>query len=276
MRRSRSILALVGALALALVVGKSVAARTELAASRVPVADTTLKPTVRGDFNVRVLEHRGQRYFYQVFIPRDYSPNRPWPVIMALHGAARRGSDNAMQIRGGLATIVREQAATFPAIVVLPQSPAGTRGSDFVPFLAPMLDAEMKALNGDPARVYLTGLSFGGFLAYDFATRDPTRFAALVPVASSIDITAATGRSSAPKDSVYAAIAMRLRAVPMWVFQGEKDESVPAAEVRRIVQTFRAAGGDVRYTEFPGAPHDVWEQTYRTPELFRWLFAQHR
>ena len=198
MRRSRSILALVGALALALVVGKSVAARTGLAASRVPAADTTLKPTVPGDFNVRVLEHRGKRHFYQVFIPRDYSPNRPWPVIMALHGAARRGSDNAMQIRGGLATIVREQAATFPAIVIFPQSPAGTRGADFVPFLAPMLDKEMTALNADPGRVYLTGMSFGGFLAYDFATRNPTRFAALVPVATSIDITAATGNSSSP------------------------------------------------------------------------------
>jgi predicted peptidase len=253
-----------------------VAQRTVLASAPQLAADTTLGPTTVGAFNVRVLDDSGRRIFYRVFLPRDFTTAKRWPVIIALHGGANRGTDNVRQIAMGMGPLLREGSANIPAVIVFPQSPDNERGADFSAKIVRILDQTLEEFNGDPKRVYLTGMSYGASLAYDLAYKYPDRFAALVPIASTIQIKWTTGRMTAPKDSVYRAVAQRVRAIPIWVFQGDADELTPVALVRENVKVFQDAGVSVRYTEFPGGKHNVWDRVYRMPELYAWLFAQHR
>lgn len=250
--------------------------RTVRSAPPVIVADTTLRPTVLGDFNVRVVEYQGRRYFYQVFLPRTYSPSKRWPVIMALHGSGRRGSDNAAQLSDGLGPVVREQAASFPAVVIFPQVPERTRESTFVPVAFAILDQAMRELNGDPSRVYLTGFSYGGYLAYDLAYTDPARFAALVPIGALFDLLVVPNFASMTRDVGYASVAQRLRGLPMWVFQGALDPYTKVMDAHQVVDALKTAGVNVTYTEFPDGSHDVTGRAYRTPAFYSWLYAQHR
>lgn len=250
--------------------------RAVLASAPRLAPDTTLKPTTLGAFNVRVLEDSGRRIFYQVFLPRDFTAEKRWPVIIALHGGANRGTDNVRQIAMGMGPLLREGSANIPAVIVFPQSPDNERGADFTPRIIRILDQTLREFNGDPDRVYLTGMSFGASLAYDLAYKYPARFAALVPIASTVQIKWTTGDMNSPKDSVYRAVAQRIRAIPTWVFQGDADEFMPVALVRENVRVFQDAGVSVRYTEFPGGKHNVWDRVYRMPELYAWLFAQHR
>jgi predicted peptidase len=252
------------------------AQRTALASPPELAPDTTLKPTALGAFNVRVLQDSGRRIFYQVFLPRDFTAAKRWPVIIALHGGGNRGSDNVKQIAMGMGPLLREGSANIPAVIVFPQSPDNERGADFSSRIIRILDQTLREFNGDPDRVYLTGMSFGASLAYDLAYKYPDRFAALVPIASTVQIKWTTGDMNSPRDSIYRAVAQRIRAIPTWVFQGDADELMPVALVRENVRVFQDAGVSVRYTEFPGGKHNAWDRVYRMPELYAWLFAQHR
>jgi pimeloyl-ACP methyl ester carboxylesterase len=179
--------------------------------SRDIAPDTVITPLANGAFNNRVIAVKDQRYFYKVFLPHDYTPDEKWPVIFALHGGRTRGVENVVQAREGIANVVREQAATFPAIVIFPQVPTRARGHEFIAVDLAMIDAEMKALNGDRDRLYLTGSSFGGFTAFQMAFMYPERFAALVPVATGIDLSVVRGGARSGHDSVYSAVARRIK-----------------------------------------------------------------
>ena len=244
--------------------------------SRDIAPDTVITPLANGAFNNRVIAVKDQRYFYKVFLPHDYTPDRKWPVIFALHGGRTRGVENVVQAREGIANVVREQAATFPAIVIFPQVPTRARGHEFIPVDLAMIDAEMKALNGDRDRLYLTGSSFGGFTAFQMAFMYPERFAALVPVATGIDLSVVRGGARSGHDSVYSAVARRIKNVPVWIFHGELDEELGVKDVRRIAQIFKETGVDVHYTEFEKSPHSIFTRPWQTPELLPWLLAQQR
>ena len=250
--------------------------RSEPVAKPLLPTDTTLRPTANGGFNVRMIDAKGARYAYQVFVPRGYDATKRWPVILSLHGAAEQGTDNLLQLREGLAPVVGEQAASFPAIVIFPQIPSRTRGSDFAPIAMDILRATMREFNVDQSRVYLTGISFGGATAYSMAYAEPTTFAAVVPVAAPIMSGWMPGLRGVPAEALYADVAQRLRGVPMWLFHGTDDGSAPVADARKLVQALQTAGVPVHYTEFPGVGHNSWVRAYRSPELFTWLFAQHR
>lgn len=241
---------------------------------------TAPAPTAGGRFVERAVAIGATTYRYQVFVPTAAADASP-PVILFLHGSGERGDDNRKQLEVGLGPRVRARAADFPAIVVFPQAPDGTEWSDNVPAVLAQLEDATVEFGGDRDRVYLTGLSMGGYGTWDLALREPTRFAALVPVCGGLS--GGTRRPSLTVQSVagepdpFAATARRLRAVPTWIFHGARDDVVPPGQSRRMAAALQAAGAvDARYTEFAEANHNSWDPAYATDALWPWLFAQRR
>ena len=235
----------------------------------------------RGGFVAREIVVDGATHRYQVFVPARGAVATGKPaVILFLHGSGERGSDNRKQLTVGLPPHVLAHADDFPAIVVVPQAPEGSEWNQVADVALAQLDATTREFGGDPDRTYLTGLSMGGYGTWDYALRDPGRFAALVPVCGGLvhparPSMAVAGLAGAADP--YAAAAQRLRDVPTWIFHGAKDDAVPVEFSRRMDAALQAAGApDARYTELPDANHNSWDAAYATPELWEWLFAQRR
>lgn len=237
----------------------------------------------RGRFVRRALTSNGRRYAYQVFVPSTQLP-RPLPVVLFLHGSGERGDDGEKQIHAGLGPYVRAHAADFPALVVFPQSPEGDSWEgDTATMALATLDAATAEFDGDRSRTSLTGMSRGGYGTWSLALREPTRFAALVPVCGGItppgsrpdldDLFVGSTRSASDP---FADAARRLRDIPSWIFHGALDDVVLPEQSRRMHAALRDAGADVRYTEFPDANHNSWDAAYSTEALWPWLFAQKR
>ena len=140
------------------------------------------------------------------------------------------------------------------------------------------LDDATREFHGDSARTYLTGYSYGAKLGYELLAQNPRRFAAFVPVSGEVCVTCLASPTATPAvaDSVVRAVVTRAGDVPMWIFHGDHDASVPVTSARHVADVRRAMGAPVKLTEFPNGGHDVWAQAYGTPELFPWLFAQRR
>jgi predicted peptidase len=210
----------------------------------------------------------GQAARYAVFVPHGYRPDDPVPVILFLHGAGEGGADGEAPTRVGLGPAVRQRAATFPFLVVFPQSPdrppntfwtwaPGQPGGDRA--LAALEAAQREYLT-DPRRVYLTGASVGGTGVWHLAAAHPERWAAIVPVCG-----------VGPVDRAEA-----VGCVPCWCFHGAEDRSVPVAHSRDMIGALRRAGGSPRYTEYAAVGHNSWENAYGTDELYTWLRQQAR
>jgi len=233
-----------------------------------------------GTFVEREIVLEGRPHRYQVFVPARAATPGKAPVVLFLHGSGERGDDNRSQLEVGLGPRVRAEAARFPAIVVFPQAPEGAEWNQLAEVVTAQLEAATREFGGDPDRTYLTGLSMGGYGAWDLALRQPGRFAALVPVCGGLlhprRPSMAVGGLEG-EDDPYAAVAQRLRDLPVWIFHGARDGAVPVEYSRRLDAAFRAAGArDARYTEFPDADHNSWDPAYATPQLWDWLFAQVR
>ncbi len=236
-----------------------------------------------GAFVERNIEVDGKPHRYQVFVPSTRSGPRKPPVIVFLHGSGERGDDGAKPTLVGIGPYIRAHLDSFPAIVVFPQAPEGSEWSANTDLVFATLDAATREFHGDAARTYLTGLSMGGYGVWDVALQAPDRFAALAPVCGAVkqpreDRDTLFVAAVASEADPYAAIAQRLRHVPVWIFHGAKDDLVPPDDDRKLSAAFRAAGAaDARYTEFPDANHNSWDPAYsQTPEFWSWLFAQRR
>lgn len=233
-----------------------------------------------GQFMKRTVMVYGEPRTYQVFVPKHRSSSGSrHPVILFLHGSGERGSDGESQTNAGLGPYVRAHADDFPAIVVFPQVPENGEwmGSNVDMALAAM-DAASKEFNGDPTRTYLTGLSMGGYGTWEVALKAPGRFAALVPICGAVKAPSderalfVTGVANAADP--YAALAKKLRHVPVWIFHGALDDVVPTTDDRKTFAAFKSLGADVQYTEFPDANHNSWDATYNHAPMWDWLFAQ--
>lgn len=247
------------------------------------MACASVRETPGGRFVSRELALNGQTYQYQVFVPSRLAKGKT-PVILFLHGSGERGSDGEKQTQAGLGPYLRAHAEEFPAIVVFPQSPDNRSWDGDVAQMAfAVLDAATDEFSGDPDRVYLTGMSRGGYGTFELAILQPRRFAALAPVCGGItppgtrpDLDDLQVSSVASHPDPFVEAARQLRHIPTWMFHGAKDDVVPPAQSRRMYAAMKATGADVRYTEFPEAGHNAWDSAYRSPELWTWLFAQHR
>ena len=216
---------------------------------------------------------------YQVYVPADFTPDKEWPVILFLHGAGDRGADGISQTQVGLGAAIRQHPSRFPAIVVLPQAPADSvwRGSVLDVALA-ALERSVKEFRGDRMRLYLTGLSMGGYGSWTLALTRPALFAAIVAVCGGVPppshfILKDLDLGNADR---YAALARRLAGTPVWLFHGAEDSVVSSVESRRIHAAFHKAGSRANYTEYPGVGHNSWDPAFSDPLLWQWLFEQRR
>jgi len=218
-------------------------------------------------------------YRYQVYVPRHYTSDVQWPVILFLHGAGERGTDGLLQTEIGLGTALRRHPDRYPAIVVFPQAPAGSLWLGKVAALAmSTLATTLQEFNCDPDRIYLTGLSMGGHGCWNLAYLHPQRFAALVAICGWVAPNERHPEVIVPAEggSPYDQIARVIKDLPIWVFHGEVDPVVPVEGSRRMVAALQAVGGTVHYTELPGVGHGSWDAAYQSPELPAWLFEQSR
>jgi predicted peptidase len=194
---------------------------------------------------------------YLLYLPKDYDAKSAWPLMLFLHGAGERGDDLDVVKKHGPPKLI-EAGKEFPFIVVSPQC-SGNRWWE--PFdLAALLDEIVAKYKVDRDRIYLTGLSMGGFGTWALATYQPDRFAAIVPICGGGD----------------PARVRRIKHIPTWVFHGGKDPTVPLAMSEKMVDALKKAGGDVKFTVYPNAAHDSWTQAYDSPELYDWLLKQKR
>ena len=196
---------------------------------------------------------------YLLFLPGDYNKDRKklYPTILFLHGAGERGDNLELVKKHGPPKIV-EQKPDFPFIVISPQCPS----EQWWPtdWLIPLLDDLTARYRIDPDRVYLTGLSMGGFGTWDLAIQNPNRFAAIAPIC---------GGGNAYR-------ASRIKGVPVWVFHGGKDPVVPLKASEDMVNALKKAGADVKLTVYPDAGHDSWTETYNNQELYDWFLSHKR
>src|SRR4029450_8824074 len=184
---------------------------------------------------------------YLLFLPSTYAvhPQR-WPLMLFLHGAGERGDDLQLVKRHGVAKIVEEQPA-FPLLVVSPQCPP-TEAWAPEPLLA-LLDDIEQHYDVDPERLYVTGLSMGGFGTWAVAIAAPDRSAAGAPICGG--------------DPSRWGV---LRHLPVWAFHGARDPIVPLQRTVEMVEALRQCGGNVRFTVYPEAGHDAWTAMYANPE----------
>ena len=242
------------------------------------------RPVETGFLN-RTVEVAGVRYRYQVYVPANWSKDKIWPVILFLHGAGERGDDGLLQTDVGLGHAIRKDVSRFPFIVVMPQcwkEYSWTHRQMQGQALA-ALTSSIKEFNGDRQRTYLTGLSMGGFGAWDLAEKYPGRFAAYViicggmnPLPGFPEIAVEIAKEGKNKVAdPYTETARGVGKTPVWIFHGEADPTVPVEESRKMKAALDAAHGNVRYTEYPGVQHESWDKAYAEPELVPWLLQQH-
>jgi predicted peptidase len=205
---------------------------------------------------------------YLLFLPDGYGadPAKRWPLILFLHGAGERGT-NVWQVAKHGPPKIDTTAPNFPFIVVSPQCPNGKIWSNDL--LLALLDEIEAKYPVDTHRVYLTGLSMGGFGTWSLGLSHPERFAAMAPICGGgeyITPYLAEGDQKAAMQSL-----------PIWVFHGGKDPTVPTIESQRMVDYMKKFGvKDVKLTIYPDALHDSWTQTYSNPELFAWFLQYSR
>lgn len=205
---------------------------------------------------------------YLLFLPRGYGakPSRKWPLILFLHGSGERGGDVSLVAKHGPPKVVLNKP-DFPFIVVSPQCPEDQVWSNDV--LMALLDDICAKYKVDKTRIYLTGLSMGGYGAWSLGLEHPERFAAIAPICGGGD----------PLRLLLATPAQTkaLRTLGVWAFHGAKDNVVPPVESERMIKSLKDAGcKDLQLTIYPDAGHDSWTESYANPRLYDWFLSHQR
>ncbi len=219
-------------------------------------------------------EKDGNKLPYRFMKPAKVEEGKTYPLVIFLHGAGERGTDNKAQLRHGIQDIIKLGAEKHPFFMLVPQCPNGKKWVEVdwgaashtmpeqlsVPFtlLFELLGKIEKENPIDQKRIYIMGISMGGFGTWDAISRFPDKFAAAVPVCGGADT------AQAPK----------LVKIPIWVFHGGNDNTVKTQRSRDMVEALKKAGGDPKYTEYPGVGHNSWTQTFSNPEVIEWIFSQ--
>ena len=242
-----------------------------------PLSAAEPLPDHRDRFEARTFTAGEAKLPYRLLKPKAVEAGKKYPVVLFLHGAGERGTDNKVQLVHGMNDFAADEIMDkYPAFVVAPQCPEGMQWVD-TPWSAdshkmpekptPALQQSLDLLSAlamefpiDENRIYITGLSMGGFGAWDAVQRHPKRFAAVVPICGGGD----------------PAFAKAIFTLPVWAFHGDKDEAVKVRRSRDMIEALKAAGGTPKYTEYPGVGHNSWTAAYADPDLYKWLFAQKR
>lgn len=255
-----------------------------------------------GSFKKTVTKTIGYDYLLSLPTGYDATADKKWPVILFLHGAGERGTDTWLVAKHGLPKLIRgdvpapapapvaaggtppptpapetpearaqrEQSAAFLRanfIVISPQCPPTTWWNDEA--VLGLLDDVMAKHQTDATRVYLTGLSMGGYGTWSIGLKNPERFAAIVPICGGGQFSDVL-RFAREKKAAFLSLGIQ-------VFHGAKDPTVPLEESERMVAALKKAGvTDLQFTVYPEAKHDSWTETYNKPELYTWLLQHQR
>jgi len=226
-------------------------------AERTPTMQQASAPT---GFLNKTMMVNGKARHYVLYVPRNYEPGKPWPLIVFLHGIGERGSDGLAQTEVGIGTAIRQHPERFPCLVVMPQCPENVKWSKAVQDIDTCIEETRENYNIDPDRIYLTGLSMGGYGAWQYGAENAQKFAAIMPICG----------------GGHLEDAEKLARVPIWAFHGAKDKTVPPKQSRRMVDAVKKAGGDVRYTEYEDLEHNSWDRAYAEKEAIEWLLKQRK
>lgn len=205
---------------------------------------------------------------YLLYLPQDYnkSSDKKWPLMLFLHGAGERGNDvQRVTVHGPMSLV--KQGTNFPFIILAPLCPANEIWQNEP--LVQLLDLIESKYAVDTNRVYLTGISMGGYGTWKLGLENAVRFAAIAPICGGgnmIEVILGTWDKGAP-----------LKTLPIWAFHGAKDDVVPLDESERIVKQLKKFGAkNVNLTVYPEAKHDSWKLTYADPKFYDWLLLQSR
>ena len=228
----------------------------------VTAAPDSDKPKKKGALTAESLEtatDKGGRaeLRYLRYEPRGTKPADGWPLLVFLHGAGERGSDLEMLKKHGPTKLAGNKRELKDFYLIAPQCPAD-RWWDLTA-VKELIDKTLADAPVDRTRVYLTGLSMGGYATWGLLAAHPEMFAAAIPICGGGD----------------PATAEKFKNVPVWAFHGTDDEAVPHAGTVALVDGLKKAGGDVKFTSYPGVGHDSWTQTYDNPEIYQWLLSHH-
>ena len=195
---------------------------------------------------------------YLLYLPDGYDvdPDKKWPLLFFLHGAGERGDDvEKVKVHGPPKIVGKKD---LPFIIVSPQCPRGEWWDPFV--LNRLYDKIVGEHQVDLDRVYLTGLSMGGFGTWDWAAENPEKFAAIAPICG-----------GGNPNNVW-----KIRHIPTWVFHGDSDVVVPLQMSDVMVEGMKAMDADVQFTVYPNVGHDSWTETYDNEKLYEWFLSHSR
>ena len=246
-------------------------------ASAARTKDQKNLPQETGFLN-RSIQVRGVNYHFQVYLPEEWrrDDHKLWPIILFLHGRGERGSEGMWQTQIGLPAQVRDHPDRWPFIIVMPQCPQNAYWTDpaTMDMAIAALNRETAEFNGDPDRTYLTGLSLGGYGAWELARLYPHRWAAIAISSSGIFWSYEPDRWT----RAYSLPGVYARAVgrtPFWLFHGTDDTVVNVRQSEIMYEALKTSGGRVRLWIYQGMHHDTWTRAYNEPELPRWLLDHH-
>lgn len=247
-----------------------------------------------GSFKSEVYQDtHGAKLNYRIYVPDSASSAAKLPLVLFLHGAGERGDDNEAQLKHGAMEFIQvERAERFPAIIVAPQCPEEQRWVDkdwgeepgigrfpeepsaAMTLVFALLDELVQRTDVDTTRLYVTGLSMGGYGSWYAAAK--------YRVPHSVSAVEGSGDGFAAMLAVCGGCdpswADRYAATDLWAVHGDADTVVPVGHSREMVAAIASHGhpGELRYTEMPGVQHDSWTATYASESTYKWLFDQTR
>lgn len=207
----------------------------------------------------KTIEYNGAEVKYVVFVPKGYDPEKPHPTILFLHGSGEQGDDGKKQATQGLGNAIKLAEDKWNFIVIFPQKPKGRGGfSEHEKLILDILAKTKKEYQVDEKRLYITGLSMGGYGTWMLTCKYPAMFAAAAPICG--------GGNPAE--------AEKIKDLPIWNFHGDKDTAVPIKKSQDMIDALKAAGGNPKFTIYPGVGHNSWDKAYREENLPEW-FLRH-
>lgn len=217
---------------------------------------------------------------YRILFPENYDKEKRYPLILILHGAGERGSDNEAQLTHGASLFLKKELREkYQALVVFPQCPEESYWSNvektgsmmFSEFsfkedgeptmamvqLQNLLSDLKNTYKIDEGRIYAGGLSMGGMGTFEIVRRNPNVFAAAFAICG----------------GAHPNTANKIKSVPWWVFHGDEDMIVDYEHSQHMVRALKKEGADVKFTTYKGVNHNSWENAFAEPELIPWLFS---
>ena len=236
----------------------------------------------QGDFEAKLfITSNKDTLRYRELLPENYNPQQKYPLVLFLHGAGERGTDNQAQLTHGSMMFTNPvNREKYPAIVLFPQCPndyfwafdkrpegqlddgafpADSKISSILQAVKDLLDQYIASGSVDTDRIYIMGLSMGGMGTFDMACRFPDLFAAAIPICGGVN----------PERLKAAAGKVKFR-----IYHGDQDDTVPVENSRKAYRALKADGADVEYFEIVGCDHGSWNPAFNQPDFLSWLFKQ--